>query len=599
MSQAASQPVTTMVYIPFYVLSITMFFGRVGAFFQLPSQRWLTNIDLKYRRNQRAHLTIHPVHPSARKLTSGGDTVTGRGVKPVDLPSLLMESITLQLSAEDDAPAMTFNGVHVKEDSWYGTNQDGGVGSIHLVRPKGSRHLEGIAITNKGEIYTISTQPKDGSVFVYHSSNSDSPITQLYLGIHHETIQEHSSDPHRMLGASSADKDGIIEVDLMILYTKRAMCAHAYLDYPCETKGPEGRRNREAIEAEAMLNYLITNVAFQQSNSKVRFNLVHVGLDEFNYDSNGISYENEGRLKKVLEIIAEDNNSVHKLRNHTGADVVALIVDKNYQDYYQNADNGISGDVFPDPHNTQQDCFIGEKKSDDGYDASTDTCPGWAYIVFSRNGRHHFLFPHELTHIFVGNYHNDVCNEESNTPPYYAPCFQTITTRRGVCKDCLDSNGKTIVIKEYDSQITGKSGTSLIPRIPLYTGPNGVAYSGYPLDKAGSCERSPIDLTDAECFDFNGPLVASFRKRKSGSRHEIKITFAFAFVTACAIIGLVVKKRRQVLAERDIAAEVYVAEHQFDMVSMDKKANLARILGMSNIAPTFPFSVRLVGEPQA
>jgi hypothetical protein len=578
-----------MFYIPFYVLSITIFLGRVGAFFQTPSQRWLTNIwksDQKHHRNQTSHLTIHPVHPSARKLTSGGDTVTGREVKPVDLPSLLMESITLQLSAEDDATAITFNGVHVEEDSWYGTDQGGGVGSIHLVRPKGSRHLEGVAITPKGEIYTISTQPKDGSVFVYHSSNSDTPIMQLYLGIHHENIQEHTSNRHRMLGASPADKDGIIEVDIMVLYTKRAMCAHAYLDYPCETKGPEGRRNREAIEAEAMLNYLITNVALQQSNSKVRFNLVHVGLDKFNYDSNGISYEKDGdQLSTVLDtLLIEENDDVHKLRNHTGADVVALIVDRNYDDYETGEDNAISGDVF---YTSGNDCRPGEK-SDDGFDASTDTCPGRAYIVVSRNGRHHFLFPHELFHLFYGNYHNNVCNEQSNTFPYYAPCFQTISTQRGVCSDCLDSGGKTIV---------SGSGTSLIPRIPLFTGPNGVEYSGFPLNQVGNCDRAPTFLTDAECFDFNGPLVASFRKRKTGSRHEIKITFAFAFVTACAIIGLVVKKRRQVLVERDVAAEVYVAERQFDMVSMDKKANLARMLGMSNTASTSPFAVRLVGDP--
>lgn len=583
-----------MVYIPFYFFSITAFLGSARAFLRMPSQRWLTysvKSDQKNKCNQITHLSLHPVHPSARKLTSGRDAKSGREIKPAELPSLLMESITLQLSAEDDATAITFQGIHVKEDSWYGTDQDGGVGSIHLVRPKGSRHLEGIAITNEGEIFTISTQPKNGSVLVHHSSNSDYPITELFLGIYHEKVQEHSKNQYRMLGSGPArvdpSKHHIIEVDLMILYTKRAMCAHAYVEYPCETKGPQGHKNREAIEAEAMLNYLITNVALQQSNSKVRFNLVHVGLDEFNYDSNGISNENRGNLHVILEMITEKNTNVHKLRNHTGADVVALIVDENDQDFY----NGISGDVF---HDSEEDCFPGEL-SDDGYDASTDTCPGRAYVVFSRNGRNHFLFSHEVSHLFVGYTNNKVCNTQSHTPPYNAPCFQTITTQRGVCGDCLDSDGKTIVAADYDSTTNDKIGTSLFPRIPLYTGPDGVKYGGYPLDRAWRCERSPDHLTDAECFDFNGPLVASFRKRNMGPRYEIHRLFAFAFLIACIIIGLVVKA----CSDRDKKAKVTREEHQCDMVAVEKKANIARMVCLPNMKRTSPFSVPLVEELKA
>lgn len=323
------------VYAIIYVLSAANF-RAVDASLLATTQKWLTrswNSDnLKFISNKRTHLTIHPAHPSTRKLSSG---VGSKEIKPAELPSLLMETITLQLDEEDDDTVMIFNGVHVKGDSWYGKEQ-GGRGSIHLVRPKGSRLMEGIAITSKGEVLTISTQPKDGSIFVYHQSSSDSPIAQLYLGIRHEHVKDHTSNRQRILH-DTPKKNDIIEVDMMILYTKRAMCAHAYVEYDqCETKGREGQKNREAIEAEAMLNYLITNVALQHSNSKVRFNLVHVGLDEFEYADASTNYETEGDLTEILDnFLIEKNEKVHRLRNHTGADVVALIVDKNYVDFLE------------------------------------------------------------------------------------------------------------------------------------------------------------------------------------------------------------------------------------------------------------------------
>jgi hypothetical protein len=590
-----------LVYIKFYIF-LTYFLRGEGAYFQAPLQRWLTgdwNSNQDYTSNQRAHLTIQPILPSTRKLAATGANATVKELKPIELPSLLMETITLQLSSEDGI-AVTYYGVHVTEDSWYGTEQGGGVGSIHLVRPKGSRHLEGLAITNKGEVFTISTQPTDGSIFVYDSKNSDSPISQLYLGVSHETIQDHSSSHRRMLLPSSPGpgphKPDTIEVDLMILYTKRAMCAHAYVDYDhCETKGPEGHKNREAIEAEAMLNFLITNVALQQSNSKVRLNLVHVGLDEYDYGKyeNFMPDMNGDDFREILEhLLIEDNKDAHRLRDRVGADIVALIVDKNYQDYGNDSTNGKSGDVY-DTATSGNLCNADEQS----FDASTDTCPGRAYVVASRNGRHHFVFTHEISHMFFGDFHNNVCNSVSNVAPYYAPCFQTITTLRGGCGPCKDPYGNIIVddFTPIDDKVDDYSfgGVALIPRIPLFTGP-GVKYSTYPLEVTGRCPRSSVDLTDAACFDFNGPTVAAFRKKK-GPRHAIKITFAFAFVTVCALVGVATKKRRQVLSEQDVAAEVYVAERQFDMVSMDKKAHLAGVQHLSYTAAIPPLSVYLAG----
>lgn len=199
---------------------------------------------------------------------------SARRLNPRSLPSLVFDTITLQLPVEDSE--RTFDGVLVNEESWYGTERDGS-GIIHLVRPHSSSHLEGQVVTSEGGLYSISTHPRDGSIYAYDTGNPAPTFTGLSLNIDHQTdaVSEEatvttsgdhdfeSSQGHRLL------KKDKIEVDIMILYTKRAMCAHTYLNPDCETKGPEGKKNREAIEAEALLNLLISNVAFQNSNSSL------------------------------------------------------------------------------------------------------------------------------------------------------------------------------------------------------------------------------------------------------------------------------------------------------------------------------------------
>lgn len=547
------------------------FLRGVVAVFQAPSWKWLTGWKSSQGyTKQKTHLTIQPIL-SSRKLTTNKDDATEQVLNPAEIPSMFVETITFQLPTEDDT-AITFYGIHVEEDSWYGTEQ-GGMGSIHLVRPKGSRHLEGLAVTNVGKVFTISTRPTDGSILVYDSEHPSSPIGQLQLGISHETVPgQHPTGNHRILQLSGPESShGTIEVDLMILYTKRAMCAHSFVEYDnCETKGRQGEKNREAIEAEAKLNYLITNVALENSKSKVRFNLVHLGLDEFKYEENGYNYENfmpdmaGGDFEYLLEhLLIERNEAVHKLRNQVGADVVALIVDKNYQDYGIDSLNGKAGDVY-DPQGV---C----KEGEESFDASTRTCPGRAYVAVSRNGRHHFLFTNEIAHILRGTGHNGVCNSVSNVAPYYAPCFATLLMRRGFCPSCKDPYGNSIVddFTPKDDNVTDYSfgGTALVPRIPLFTGP-GVAYSGYPLNQSGTCALSS-SLTDVECFDFNGPKVAAFRKKMDPSR-GIKLAFGFAFVAICAVIaGVLVKKRRQVRTEANVAVEEYATDgHYVPLLSL-------------------------------
>lgn len=509
------------------------------------------------------HLAISPII-SKRKLSATNNRAAETSIKPVDLPNLLMETVTVQLRAEDDM-ARTFFGVHLGEESWYGTEL-GGMGSIHLVRPNGSPHLEGVAVTNEGEVYMISTRPADGSIIVY-TADPASPTAQLQLGISLRSAQgQHLTEHHRILQQNRlASQKGIIEIDLMILYTKRAMCAHAFLDLDdCEMSGRQGVVNRQAIEAEAKLNLLITNMALQNSKSKVRFNLVYLGLDEFKYEEDGYNYEDflpdvsGSDFEYLLEhLLIEKNEEVHKLRNQVAADVVAVIIDKNYQDYGVDSLNGKAGDVYE----FQGACREGEGS----FDGLTRTCPGRAYVAVSRNGRHQFLFTNEIAHILRGTGHNGVCNSVSNVAPYYAPCFATLLMRRGFCPRCQDPLGNSIVddFTPKDDNVSDYSfgGTALIPRIPLFTGP-GLTYSGFPLNASGTCALTS-SLTDMECFDFNGPKVAAFRQklaRKSG----LVVFFSFAFVALFATLTLyVVKKKRQENTQSDVAPDSDRAEGQY------------------------------------
>ena len=286
-----------------------------------------------------------------------------------------------------------------------------------------------------------------------------------------------------------------------------------------------------------------------------------MGLDEFDYPSEvdptalqRNNYRNilENRGAGETESIIFHNTEVHKLRNKVGADVVALIIDKNYADYASNFGNGISGDVW----GGDESCVL----ADSTYDAATDMCPDRAYLVVNRNSRHHFVFTHELYHLFTGTGYSGECNTNSYAAPFFAPCFQTISKGRGDCGTCVDAGANVIV---------SGVGTRLTPRIPLFTGPN-VAYSGYPLDDTVYCEATSSDLTEAECFDHAAPILANFRAKKKTK--PVEITFAFvvsvAFVFA---LGAMRMKHRRIQSDGDLDAGLYTMKN-IDAADVEKKA---------------------------
>lgn len=119
------------------------------------------------------------------------------------------------------------------------------------------------------------------------------------------------------------DEDETTRVDVMVLYTRRAMCAHAMLSYPCSNTAA----NRRAIEAEAKINVEITNVAFFHSAIAVTLELIYLGL----YGGSDFAAENDPSdtsaepYQEIVDSLIYDRTDVHELRERYGADLVALI----------------------------------------------------------------------------------------------------------------------------------------------------------------------------------------------------------------------------------------------------------------------------------
>jgi len=239
-----------------------------------------------------------------------------------------------------------------------------------------------------------------------------------------------------------------IQIDLMILYTRRAMCAHAGLSFPC----PDTAEYRKAIEAEAKINVEVTNVAFLHSGVNASLNLVHLDLyTGYEYAAEDDPSNTDADLYRlILETgpnnLIMENEDVHDLRNAHQADVVAFIIDKYYAD--NGGGNGISGDTYPH-----------------GYASE-------AYSVVNRNSRHHFVFTHEMGHLFYSKHGNGYCNfDQAN-----CPCFKTIGAQREnsttpCIGDCIASSGGSFV-----------ADTQIIPRIPIFSSVDpSMDYSGCPI----------------------------------------------------------------------------------------------------------------------
>jgi len=119
----------------------------------------------------------------------------------------------------------------------------------------------------------------------------------------------------------STDANNKVSIDLVVLYTRRAMCAQAYMPPSCEGT----MANRAPIEARIMLAMSESNTAYLLSNVYVNLVLKHMELAE-DYDDSGA----------YGEILADFKNrgdgkvdQVHTLRERYKADLAVLVVENS------------------------------------------------------------------------------------------------------------------------------------------------------------------------------------------------------------------------------------------------------------------------------
>lgn len=130
----------------------------------------------------------------------------------------------------------------------------------------------------------------------------------------HDFYQMNSHPTKSNSGAS--DK---IFVDIIVLYTRRAMCAQARLHDTCK----DTPNNRGPIEARIELAVSETNTAYRFSNVKTRIRLAHMELEP-DYDDTGPFARSLIRFKDKSD---EHMNQIHELREEYKADLALLVIE--------------------------------------------------------------------------------------------------------------------------------------------------------------------------------------------------------------------------------------------------------------------------------
>lgn len=110
-----------------------------------------------------------------------------------------------------------------------------------------------------------------------------------------------------------------VQIDVLVMYTRRAMCQQAYLPNNCEYND----LNRAPIEARISLAIDESNTAYVLSDVYVNLNLVHQELAP-DYDDN----ESYGLILSDFKSNNDDKlDKVHELRQQYNADLAVLVVE--------------------------------------------------------------------------------------------------------------------------------------------------------------------------------------------------------------------------------------------------------------------------------
>jgi len=245
-------------------------------------------------------------------------------------------------------------------------------------------------------------------------------------------------------------------------------------------------------------------------------------MDTFDYEEDQSKFRNmlEGDKTGSASNCQATNNliycreDVHKLRDKRGADVVSYLANTKYPDV--TGQNGLSGDVYD--NSAEHVCdrvFLTDAN---------------AYTVVSRSSRFHFVFMHELGHLFGACHSRSYTITNTGGLSYSGPCFRTIMAPR-----INDPYGQCTVTASDGSQYTIPS--FVIPRIPLFASLD-LEYSGHVLGSGGGS----LDW-NAGMIDIDAPVLAAFCKH----RHK-HVPLALEMVAAVmdVISIFIVKNKRKI-----------------------------------------------------
>jgi len=289
-----------------------------------------------------AALDVSPIGVAELDSSSGGGIPKLRGI--VDASNLITSLkddndssksyIDVQLVPDDNV--IRFEAILVEGDSaWHGEQttpapgENGNnatsattFGSANFYLSDDGRRLTG-SITDGKRVCSIATHP-GGTIDGVH-------FTCIGLG-------DFPPDLEPVLSSSAApDNDGgeagqgplpellqgdeLDYVDVMVVYTHRAMCGEAGLEYPCDITDD----NKRPIEDRAALAVQETNTAYEMSGVSVGkgMRLVHVYLDE-DYDDAPQPYDAQTALDELTNPSDGMLDDAHELRVKYGADLVAL-----------------------------------------------------------------------------------------------------------------------------------------------------------------------------------------------------------------------------------------------------------------------------------
>mmetsp|Transcript_4764 Transcript_4764/g.6891 ORF Transcript_4764/g.6891 Transcript_4764/m.6891 type:complete len:1246 (-) Transcript_4764:33-3770(-) len=252
----------------------------------------------------------------------------------LDLPQSYKEAIDVDFLAFSDEQATTIH--HMKRydtkndpfQSWFGLNEESGSSMTVVV----TNTSEGVAVTT-GTVHGYNQtvyqfyQIADLDTIVVEQQEFDNEFEGFAGDIEiHDDVDPATIDQVDGITQPQQNLRRLVDsperLDVMVLYTKNAMCSAAGFSRGgrCEAKSI----NKATIEGLINLAVAETNTAYELSGINTRLNLVHIHY-EANYDDHSNGWET------TLEALRNSNDNVldyvHSMRNQYGADFVSMLVD--------------------------------------------------------------------------------------------------------------------------------------------------------------------------------------------------------------------------------------------------------------------------------